>query len=414
MTTAETVAIIRKNKHNPVRRAYIKRRLYNGSYETDWQRIDSINGRDRVIEWGNISIEIDNQPGEIAKFEVSGLRMVMDNSEGYFDVESDENSLWFPDYTYLNRKFTKIRIDSGYYDGNGEEIGVVTIFEGYINKVTITENYKANLEILSYQGILNKYHIKELGFSGNMLVSTIVNTIMNQPKITTYIPYVAAVPVNDINIALSENLDGTYWDVICELAYKSASVPYLNITSFSFIERTMGTSSVYDFKGEGADNDPDIFKINSYDDEGADRVRVYFTEKGTSLYAMSGNDILLRKYLSEPEEIDLGSVSEGDKPGVLSQLVSEWENPHPVIEFTSRFMLNFVNPLDQITLEILGPIDNATNSSRFDINVFDDENFFFSKNRGGIYITTSARWMVTKIVKDIETWSCIIKAERRN
>ena len=413
-TDADVIAIIRKNKHNPVRRAYIKRRLYDGTYETNWQRIDSINGRDRVLEWGSISIEIDNQPGEIAKFDVSGLRMVMDNSEGFFDVEYAENSLWYPSWTYLNRRYTKIKIDCGYYDQDGNEIGVVTIFEGFINKVTITEEYKANLEILSYQGILAKYSIKDLNLTGLMLVSAIINAIMNQTKITTYVPYVASTPVNDVYIADASTLDGTYWDVIQDLAYKSASVPYLNCASFTFIPRTMSVSSVYDFKGEGADNDPDVYKVASYDDEGADRVRVYFTEKGTSLYAISGNSLLLRKYLGDPEEVDLANIDADSKPGVLQQLVNEWQNPRPVIEFVSRFLLNYVEPLDQITLEILGPIDNQTGVARFDIDKFDDDTMVYGKAWGGIYITTSAQWMITKVTKDIGSWSCTIKAERRN
>ena len=412
MTSADTIAIIRKNKHNPIRRAYIKRRLYDATYEADWQRIDSINGRERVIDWGSISIEIDNQPGEIAKFEVSGLRMVMDNSEGYFDIESSENSLWFPEYTYLNRKFTKIRIDCGYYDGNGEEIGVETIFEGFINKVSISEDYKANIEILSYQSILARYPIKDLALSGEKSVSTIINTIMNQSKITEYIPYVASVPVNDVSITLTEDLQGTYWDVIQDLAFKSASVPLLNITSFSFVARTMGGSSVYDFKGEGADNDPDIFKVNNYDDEGADRVRVYFTEKDGVLSSISNNALLLKKYLAEPEDVDVSKISTGDKQSVLDELVGIWETPKPSIEFSTRFLLNTINPLDQITIEILGPIDNRSNVCVMNINNFDDDSVF-AKSWGGIFILAGTKWMVSRIVKDIADWSCTIKAERQ-
>ena len=369
--------------------------------------------RDRVLEWGSISIEIDNQPGEIAKFDVSGLRMVMDNSEGFFDVEYAENSLWYPSWTYLNRRYTKIKIDCGYYDQDGNEIGVVTIFEGFINKVTITEEYKANLEILSYQGILAKYSVKDLAMTGTKTVSTIVNTIMNQSKITTYIPYVAAVPVNDVSVD-SSTLDGTYWAVIQDLAYKSSSVPYLNCSSFSFVTRTMGASSVYDFKGEGADNDTDIYRISSYDDEGADRVRVYFTEQSGVLYSKSTNPILLRKYLGDPEEIDLSNIVSGSKQSVLDRLVQEWQYPRPVIEFSSRFLLNYISPMNQITLEVLGPIYNQSGVARFDIDVYDDATMVYGKAFGGIYITPSSQWMVTKIVKDIADWSCTIKAEKRN
>ena len=98
--------LIKRAVQKPIRRAYIKRRYIDGSHETDWNRIDFLDGEDRVVSWGTISEEIDFQPGQIGSFELSSAELTMDNKDGKFNTEYDPNSIFYPETVYIGRKFS--------------------------------------------------------------------------------------------------------------------------------------------------------------------------------------------------------------------------------------------------------------------------------------------------------------------
>ena len=159
---------IKGNKQHPVRRLYIKRRYVEGTYEPDWVRIDYLQNQDRVINWGSFSLELDFQPGEIGNFEVSSLSLTMDNQEGMFNYESDPQSIFYPEYTYINRRYSKIKVECGYLDEDLEtEIGVETVFEGVIEQVQVGEAQTAIITALPYTAILNSYLVVDLALTGS-------------------------------------------------------------------------------------------------------------------------------------------------------------------------------------------------------------------------------------------------------
>ena len=140
---------------------------------------------DRVLDWGSFSLELDFQPGEIGNFEISGMTMVMDNQHALFNSEVDSRSIFYPEFTYSNRRYTKIKIECGYLDEDtNTEVGVETVFEGIIERVTLSEDQTASLELLPYTAILNSYLIVDLGLNGTATVSCVITSIMNQSKIT--------------------------------------------------------------------------------------------------------------------------------------------------------------------------------------------------------------------------------------
>jgi hypothetical protein len=116
---------------------------------------------------------------------------------------------------------------------------------------------------------------------------------MNQTKITKYIPYVA--PDIDVNPTISDTstVEGTYWEVIKKLAFKCNAIPLVYCSSFQLVSRTVAGTSVWDFRGKGSANS-DIYKINSYDDEGADRVRVLWVVENSAVTAISSDPVLLK------------------------------------------------------------------------------------------------------------------------
>jgi len=403
--------LIKRSLHNPVRRAYIKRRLSSdASYEASWQRIDFFDGQNRVIDWGSVSIEIDHEPGVISQFNSSSLNIIFDNQGGHWNVETDVQSIWFDDAsTYLNRKFSKLKVECGYKDEDGTEVGVVDVFEGVIESVRIGENQKSVVNVLSYQTILQRYSVSDLSMTGAKTVSTIVDLIMNQSKITDFIPFVAAVPTTDQTIQDSALLEGTYWEILQNLAYWSNSVIKLVGDTFAFKARTAGVSSVWDFEGIGTTN-PDIFQVLSYEDEGADRVRLFFKAKDQSESVTSSDTVLLQKYLGEPEIIDLDNFNSVGRTAILTSLLSTWENPKPVIRFSTRFMLNQLEPLDKINLTIFGQLLPVDNSFRWDAWTWDDGSVW-GQLKGAVNIKRQD-FMVTQVNKNIQNWSTEIKAEK--
>lgn len=398
--------LVLKNTQVPVRRLYIKRRFLDGTYEPEWLRIDWMNSKNRVNDWGNLEISIDSDPGEIANFEVSGITFSMINTEGEFNVETNTNSKW---YGYLNRRFTKIKCDCGYIDSDGSEVGVTTVFEGIINRVTVSEDQLATLECLSYTSILTQYDISDLNLTATTTVSGAVNLIMNQPKITTYIPYVPA--SNTLNPVFgATDYSGTYWDVLKKLAQESASVPYLNGSIWSFQDRKSSAGVVFNFLGQGVKNS-NINLVTQYDDEGADRVRVYWKAKDSTVFVQSSDALLLKKYLGAPQEIELNNYNDDYKEDILTTYLLEWQNPKPTITFTTRFALNLINVLDKISIRIDGIIKPTENQFILGSSILGGENVLVGAY-GGVVIYGGADWIVTNIQKDIQNWTMTIKAER--
>lgn len=401
--------LIKSDFHKPIRRVYIKRRLVNGAYEGSWLRVDFYRGINRVFDFGSASILIDAQPGQISRFEASEIQLIFDNSEGHWNIETWQHSLFYPDSTYLNRKYTLLKIDTGYLDEDGNEVGVEETFRGVINSVTISPDQVANVTVLSLQTILQRFPISDLAMTGAKTVSQIVTLIMNQSKITDFIPYVAPNPETNPTIQDTALLEGTYWEVIQDLAYQSNSVPMLIASAWSFASRDPSASSVWTFTGLG-DPQADILSIGFYDDEGADRVRVFWKAQDSAIDAISSNAVLLRKYLSDPQIMDLSKYSDGDKQVILDSLLAYWETNKPVIEFTTRFMVNQIKPKDRVTIRIYGNIE-PLNFIRYDDGNTWDDGQEWADLIGPINIL-GTEWMVISVIKNIETWSMIVRCEK--
>ena len=405
--------LIKLDKTRLSRKLYIKRRLISGSYEGSWTQIDNWNGRNRVISWGEHSVQIDESPGIIGAFEVSGIAIIADNNDGLFNIETSANSIWNPETTYLNRRYTKIKIDVGYLDDNDDIVGETTVFEGYIESVTLSEDGQATIECLSYQNIFTRYPINDLSLTGSATASATLTSILNQSKITDVLPYNAPSLTNDYTIPDRTALDGTYWDVIQEIAFTSSSTITLETDTFKVEPRTPG-SVQWNFKGSGSDEQVDIYQILSYDDEGIGKIRVYFKEDGGSTVAQSTDATILLKYLSEPELVDLSRVDSSDKQGVLDDLLDKWENNIPVIEFEAKFLLNQISLLDKITLDIRGRQTPSLSEGGilWGSGATWGDGSLWGKELGGIIISSGVEWFVTMIIRNFEEGKMTVRAEK--
>lgn len=397
---------IESGKAKAIRRVYIKRRDVNGDYEASWLRVDILDNQNRLIDISSFEIGIDADAGEISNFEATGMTVTMDNQGGHFGIETKSNSIF---YNYLNRKNSKIRIDAGYEDSDGNDVGVDTVFEGVIESIQVGEDQKAQIKCLSYVEILNSYPISDVTL-GVQTVSQAVTAIMNQAKITQFIPYTA--PSNTFNPTIdSINYDGTYWDTLKKLAQETTSVPYLVGSSFSFKNRVASSSVAYYFRGKGTPTPNIAGEIMAFDDEGADRVYVYFQAKDSNVSVKSTDQLLLKKYLGKPKEVDLANYNDPNKALILSQMLAQWQYPRPTIQFRTKFMVNLLNVLDKISIEVIGIIKPLIGQFILGVSLLGGDDVLVSVS-GAVTVRPEDYWMVTRIEKNLSDFTMTIKAER--
>lgn len=400
----------------PVIRAYIKRRLVDANfgssiYEASWQRVDVYDGVQRVVDWGSTGLSIDTQAStDESNFEIDDITLTVDNSTGFWNVETDVRSFFYPGDIYLTRNRTKIKIEAGYEDADGNEIGVATVFEGFITKVILSEDQTAKITCLSYLSVLDQYPISDLSLTGTWTISDVIDSIMNQNKITDFLPFVASSPLVDASIVDTSILDGSYWDVIKKLAFRSSSVPLVIGNVWSFAAREPGASSVWDFKGAGTVS-PDIYSVGQYDDEGASRVRLYWESKESAYTATSSNESLKQKYLQKPQQVDLENYDGTNSQLILNGLLAYWGTPRPTISFRVPFMVNLINPLDKITLTIYGREQYPESGANWDTFDWDDGTLWDDYD-GPINIADNTEFMVLSVTKNLQDWTTNIIAER--
>jgi hypothetical protein len=402
------IDLIRANYQRPVRKFYIKRKSTAGVFETNWTRIDNYLNQNRVLKWGECTLKIDDESGRIGAFDTSGITLQCDNSDGLFCIETDDRSIW---YGYLNRKNTKVKIEAGYLDESGVETGMATVFEGTIDKVQVGDDQIAKIQCLSYQAILTKYDISDLGLTGKKSFNTVITAIMNQTKITDYIPYVAPDVGVNADITDTSLLTGTYWENLKAIAYKSNTVVVVYGSIFKFLERTVAGASVMTLYGRGSANN-DIIKINAYDDEGASRVRVHWLVSDTNVEARSTDPQLLLKYLDEPEIITLDDIdTTPQKQAIVDALLAEWQKPKPTIDFDTRFFINQLNPLDIFDMQIKGYVVPFVGGIIWDSWKWDDGSLW-ARTLGTATIDSTKQWKVLSIKRDLENWKNTVKAEQ--
>ena len=159
--------LIKNQVKKPIRRVYIKRRNNaTGVYETNWTRIDKIDGINKVISHGTVNWKIDSDKIVPNNFDIDSYSFKMMNEYGLFNSTTDYRSLWFG---YRDHKDTKVKIVCAYQDPDGLEVGTVTAFEGVIQEVQSSGDNTASFKTLSYAKKLNEYFFGELGISGNQI-----------------------------------------------------------------------------------------------------------------------------------------------------------------------------------------------------------------------------------------------------
>ena len=277
-----------KNPRSKVyRKLFIKRRQQGtGLYEDDWVDITK-----DVIKWGTIRKAVDAT--KVNSFNFSNITLVMDNSSGRYNPESDEQSIW---YGYGDQQRTLVKITAGflvqekgedglwsninipgnayfdeaYFDAEAYFDSESTIYSGFISgDINVVGNNQINIPIVPLMEVFRQFPASRLtGYNSSLTASDFITLLRDQQDANgSYIfrPFFndtttnweitsTSVEYGNLNTSTAQDvLDSTVWDVVQKLAEAENHVPIITADAiFKFRPRDITTTPVYEFYGAGA------------------------------------------------------------------------------------------------------------------------------------------------------------------
>lgn len=288
--TIDINSLIQSPKTQIYRRILIKRRnLVTGLYESEWQDIS-----EDIMSFGKIKSQIDSV--RLYKFTFGTVKIVMDNTDGKYNPETSETSLW---YGYLNQQRTLVKFEIGFkyltltsygiwrhnelpgsgiydisywddidsiYDGNK------TVFTGLIsNDVPLSDRGEVSFNIAPLTQVFQEYPAKNLtGWtSTGMSASQFITMIRDQTDgLGSYIfrPFFGDTIANwdistttniysNLNTSTAKDIiNKTVWEVIEKLSEAENYIAYITKDGkFKFSSRDPNTTTVaYEFHGSGS------------------------------------------------------------------------------------------------------------------------------------------------------------------
>jgi len=429
--------IITADVIHPNFKLYIKRRLVNDTYETDWQRVDVLEGRDTVMDWGAVSYSIDSIPSSNAPgTDIPGLNLKVTNFSGFWNAETKTGSFFYPSGIYLTRAMSKIRVTVAIQQDDGNEYAETVMFEGFIEEVKTAEDQSATIKCISYVSILKQYSVKDLSFTATpTTISTLLSNILLQSKITQFFNIKSIDLKVNPTIADPSKLQGDYWQVIQELVQLSASCILFNCaigggaifgqatygeigTQYGaaidtakmdlYIKAREATGDInWQLKGMG-NNKADVMDATQYDDEGAGRVVTRWEEDGGALYAETSSAILKSKYKVKPLAVKLEKLVSGSRQNVLNALLQVWETPKPSIRLKCKFLMNYVKVGDKVTYQTYG-IQPATNPAIYGQATYGLA--IFTASEGAVIFESNTLFFITDVSHNFKDCTTDLRLE---
>ncbi len=276
-----------KAPHSRVfRRASIKRMQTDGTYESTWYDIT-----EHVMRWGSYSKSLD--PARFNKIAFNSANIVLDNTKGLFDDESNASSIWSG---YASRQRTLIQIEAGYESRTKQSTGIwervefgssywdealfddgtfdsdgSIIFKGMIyGDIFINDQQTVSLPLVPLLEVFRQYPARNLyGYtstgstakefltsvwdhqdgSGNYIFRPFFDNTTTYWQVTS-----SATNYTNLNTSTATDvIDASVWDIIEKLAQSENYVSYVDATGvFYFNSREANTSSSqFTFNGPG-------------------------------------------------------------------------------------------------------------------------------------------------------------------
>lgn len=307
----DILSLIKKPVSKIFRRAFIKRRQSDGTYESTWTEIS-----EDVKTWGSITIGVDAT--QFNRFRFSGLQMKVSNDNGKYNDESFQSSLW---YGYSSPQRSLVRIEVGYVHETLASSGIYTKTEYPNDGSTASSSFigvlvgdmpsgdknTVPIPVAPLTEVFRQFPAEKLtgaytstGMTAQLFIEK-VRDFQDGNGAYVFRPFfgdttsgfdIASTTVSytGLNTAGSGSVASrSVWDIIQQLAEAEGFTPYVDSSGiFHFSTRAaLQSTSSYSFYGVGQQNNEYGINIKSIDKYGLkytkfySQVRVKFADADT-------------------------------------------------------------------------------------------------------------------------------------
>lgn len=350
---ATTIEQSKKNSNRVFTDVYIKRRFDDGTYESDWKDITRQVVRNSLSD---IKLSLDAKDFDIGIFTTDNVTVTFDNSDGRFNDIEDSRSFWG---AFQTRHLTKFRIDYGYLDDNGDNIGSNT-FIGFLDErsLRISSNDDATVTILSRDFLLSTVNVPAGLVSSATAASEVLFRLLSRGEITQHLTISRSniAPNNDITIDDPSEYDAKKVDsVVNEILLLTNSVAYID-QSDNYIVKSRNSSNqvTHRFynnpikKRKASDNVYGIRNINS----GRNRVKNAFFWSGSTEVSRSDSVYLERYGLTKKTFNAAAITNTTTRQSILDRLRTEFEFPKKEFEVETDYLGPDIELLQTVAFDV--------------------------------------------------------------
>jgi len=400
-------AEIRKSVLEPFRKAYIRRRLNDGSgdYETDWFDITNLIKIFGIVSWSTDDIQLN-------QFEQPTVTLTSRNdnkewTEGVFQTSLFEG--------FLTRYKTLVRINAGYLDEDGNELPTNTaVFYGIItDEVTLNSENEAIIRVNALSWTLEEQSAGDIGSLASETATSLaekIRDIQDGSSNFTLQRYISSTAWNiettttvytDITTDSLNSLN--CWELIGRLAEAENFVTYIdNNGGLSFRAKDANTaSSLWTFNGPGIRDTTYGVNIVSLDDLNPgwsqiyNRIRVKHLDENTETSYVTaetswtvGDGSTQDKYGTRTYEFENTWLDQTGASILAAQMLNNLNAPKDEYLITTK-MITHLNLFDRVTLNWYGEpiLANPSYWGRsYWSNAASPNKWYWSGRRGGILI----------------------------
>ena len=375
------------SNHNKIcYRVDVKRRIFDGGFESEWQPLSDYQRYDlprrqqstswdvpdlqrrpyytNLINVSPVSLHANDDDKLIYKFDVGRFNFTLKNKRGYYNHVDDVDSFFFGS---LSIHMTQVRFVAFYIGKNSEgkfdfanKLDEVTLFEGFIQDVSYDTKDRAMFTCFSYLQLLDKYVKEELEIENYVrlydpddesqrdipreeatiiTVNELFKAIRKLPLPNLYgVTYdfdnVTGIDITDqLYFNRLSNKVGSILRDICFAYNKVPSFTYGNFRNIVLQEREAVSRMV---NGQPLTLPIDLIKsIDKVSIDGRERVRTAFSDGNVVL--RTRDELIINKYIDDARDVDIGYwVAPQIRANILRSLIDYWGVERTRFEITVR------------------------------------------------------------------------------
>lgn len=326
---------------------------------------DEIEFTDYVVTEGNIDItqRVDGSRFSFGTYVFNSFTIVLNNTDGFFSDVGSPNSIFG-----FKRSDSKIRIT---YNENinlpicgnaiagssvlGQE---VDIFEGFLEDSSTTQNIDDQLitfKVLSQDSIFRQVQVPYASISNGDNVSSVIETCLNQTKITN----VLDVSASNINVSIDSAIDDksplenlTVKEALDRLLLASNSVLFIKDGSVIVKDRSATAVTQKKFFGQASDNGlENIINITNYS-TGLNSVFNFIKWSNTSLVGQDSTSIDIFG-IREASVVNTIITNSTKRQNILNNIRDQFKDAKLELELEAPLTEEFtgINLFDRVNID---------------------------------------------------------------